>query len=386
MLKIKQGWYYYQPKRVNLAKIHKNLLASIPKIDDDSISGLETLLNNIISDSQFSEQEVERKILARLPTAINTEVEQAVDTSLNNFQATGGFSVDYNNGKASAAWQEYYTKAAEYKKMPTEINAKKKKDALTEALKLQGRLNTLKGQLFESFIQAVLKSAPEPTNELVQNTVNDLINYVDKSNTPITTQGKQQYNTVITIGEDTVKYSSQGKVDVQGPSPFKKSETMFVSAKNYSQLRDISLLGKGNVLGLLEKWNNATNDDIVYAAQVLSKKGAYSTTGYNLIKKIFSIQALSGSNSQDRANVLITNIKSRKKHPIRVIGVSQLLNKIGEEQAQSQQYFIFNPDPFNAELEEEESAQNYLKNLKLSIKLSKEALKVKFLNALSHQG
>ena len=383
---LKQGWYEKAPKsnNIDLKRIHDRMIENIPKIDKTSVNNLSKILNQIVTDNSYNENEFNQKIFSKIPQLLSETINNNVEEVVKKYNVSSGFQVDYNpeyHKTAQQAWENYSILAKQYKSNPTEINALEMKAAKSEALSLQGKLNTLKGQLFEGFLQAAILSIPQDATNLTNDKLNELLSNFISNQSIINTKGTDRYSTSIVVDEKEIKYMSQGKVDVVGPSPFKNADEMFISAKNYSSLRNIQLVSGANIFGLMDKWD--TNEDTVaYACQILSKKGAYNTTGYNLIKKIFAIQALVGSNNKDISNILVINIKSRKKNPIVVLSTSNLINQIYNEQ-NNKKAFIFSPDPLNKGQSDTESAFNYLNNIKLSVKLNSEMLKQKYLQNLT---
>ena len=383
---LKQGWYEKAPKsnNIDLKRIHERMIENIPKIDKTSVNNLSKILNQIVTDNSYNENEFNQKIFSKIPQLLSETIDNNVEEVVKKYNVSSGFQVDYNpeyHKTAQQAWKNYSILAKQYKSNPTEINALEMKAAKSEALSLQGKLNTLKGQLFEGFLQAAILSIPQDATNLTNDKLNELLSNFISNQSIINTKGTDRYSTSIVVDEKEIKYMSQGKVDVVGPSPFKNADEMFISAKNYSSLRNIQLVSGANIFGLMDKWD--TNEDTVaYACQILSKKGAYNTTGYNLIKKIFAIQALVGSNNKDISNILVINIKSRKKNPIVVLSTSNLINQIYNEQ-NNKKAFIFSPDPLNKGQSDTESAFNYLNNIKLSVKLNSEMLKQKYLQNLT---
>jgi hypothetical protein len=55
-------------------------------------------------------------------------------------------------------------------------------------------------------------------------------------------------------------------VDTEVPSPFLDGTKWFASAKNYSSLRDIELLGKGSIIGLISQGFNSKESKYIYNA------------------------------------------------------------------------------------------------------------------------
>jgi hypothetical protein len=124
-------------------------------------------------------------------------------------------------------------------------------DAKRAALSLQGRLSGLSGQAFESLLQVLIPVVKDSVNDIATATVNDLIGILDKT-VKIETLGTKNEAISFFIGEDEVKISAQGKIDVAARSPFiGEKDLLNISAKNYSKLRDIHLLSGGSVVGLI---------------------------------------------------------------------------------------------------------------------------------------
>ena len=203
-------------------------------------------------------------------------------------------------------------------------------DALKAALSINGSMNAIRGQIFESFLQMVIPIISTVGFDEIDTIINQLVENLQNSKTAINTTGSTKDKISLQLGDKMMQIVSQGKVDVSVPSPFTTNENIksLISAKNYSSTRDIHILSGAVVVGLMSQWP-VSERDISY--------GHYGLTVYtpqpallNEMKSLMAIQGLAGSqvqNSDKLANIFILNTQS-KKNPIKVVSIPILLDAI----------------------------------------------------------
>ena len=379
-MRLGQNWFWKSFKtKPNLnnvvSRLRKNLTVLKPKA---KVEELEEALNQLVLDNTNFTDETVNQIYARLPQVLAKAGENNNIITVNNrFQVS--------SQEASTAWAEYIRLRNQYSQEASNIDIERLESAKTQAIAATAKLNTIKGQLFESFLQATLPIINNTADGMVAQVANELTDMLQNTTGPISTQGSQHSSVTYTFNGKTTTVSSQGKVDVQVKSPLLDGQELFVSAKNYSKLRNIGLLSKANVLGLMAAWPNTSDDMINYACQVLTKNKEIDNADNDILDKIFIIQALAGSKSaQDAgANLLITNIASRKQRPISVMYIPDMITELVEESEDFHRNFIIEPENRFQNFAANEEAENYLqKQLRLSVHLDKEVLKNHYLRQL----
>ena len=379
-MRLGQNWFWKSFKtKPNLnnvvSRLRKNLTVLKPKA---KVEELEEALNQLVLNNTNFTDETVNQIYTRLPQVLSKVGENNNIITVNNrFQVS--------SQEASTAWAEYIRLRNQYTQEASNIDIDRLENAKTQAIAATAKLNTIKGQLFESFLQATLPILNDTADEMIAQTANELTDMLQNTTGPISTQGSQHSSVTYTFNGKTTTVSSQGKVDVQVKSPLLDGQELFVSAKNYSKLRNIGLLSKANVLGLMAAWPNTSDDMINYACQVLTKNKEIDNADNDILDKIFIIQALAGSKSaQDAgANLLITNIASRKQRPISVMYIPDMITELVEESEDFHRNFIIEPENRFQNFAANEEAENYLqKQLRLSVHLDKEVLKNHYLRQL----
>lgn len=383
-MRLGQNWFWKSFKtKPNLnnvvSRLRKNLTVLKPKA---KVEELEEALNQLVLDNTNFTDETVNQIYARLPQVLAKAGENNNIITVNNrFQVS--------SQEASTAWAEYIRLRNQYSQEASNIDIERLESAKTQAIAATAKLNTIKGQLLESFLQATLPIINNTTDKMTAQVANELTDMLQNTTGPISTQGSQHSSVTYTFNGKTATVSSQGKVDVQVKSPLLEGQELFVSAKNYSKLRNIGLLSKANVLGLMAAWPNTSDDMINYACQVLTKNKEIDNADNDILDKIFIIQALAGSKSaQDAgANLLITNIASRKQRPISVMYIPDMITELVEESEDFHRNFVIEPEnrfqSFATDKEGKIAAENYLqKQLRLSVHLDKEVLKNHYVRQL----
>lgn len=350
--------------------------------DQSQLNSLSDLLNQVVRSQQFENSHIAEKILERLPQIVDKSGEEAIQ----NLNITTNMKV--YTPESRDAWSRYGQLSRQYKEaLDQGINdlslANQVDEVKRAALSLQGRLSGLSGQAFESLLQVLIPIVKDNVNDVATTTVNELIGILDKT-VKIETLGTKNEAVSFFIGEDEVKISSQGKIDVSAQSPFiGENDLLNISAKNYSKLRDIHLLSGGSVVGLISQWpidNNVKN----YYYNAL---GVWNPDTYlQEARLLFAIQALAGRGDKELANVLILNIRSRT-NPISVISIKSLLKGIENNPIEGQTAFNmkFNSLPAYATGEmrtDEQEFKSRISKITLDTTLNKAYLMTKYISQL----
>lgn len=380
MLKMIKFQEFEAMSKPPLQKVKDTMMNKINlQADQEQLKNLSTKLNQIVLDQSFKDNKIYDKIFNRIP--------QIVEGGFNNVKigAKGGVYTDESLRK----WQEYKALSTEYNNLKNQkienlTLAQQRDDALHEALSLQGSLNSLQGQAFESLLQTLLPLVSANVEELSEEVVNSLLETIE-SKSVIKTKGSDTNTITIDIDGEKVKITSQGKIDVEASSPFiADSDFLKVSAKNYSKLRDINLLSKGSVVGLISQWPT-TNEVKNYYYNALGVW--HPDTFLQEARFIFGIQSLAGrgGDESELANILILNIRSRN-NPISVVSIKSLLQDIDSNPRANDEAFkmIFNTLPvFNQG--EERSSDEFRKKVTavtLDTSLNKAYLTLNYLKHL----
>lgn len=313
---------FSQQKPPSLEKARENIMERLDYgSEQQKLNNLSTLLNTIINSQKFKESDVASRILERIPQIID----QGASEGLSNLSISNKMGVATSASKD--AWREYGIKSSEYKRQVEQgienaSLAKEVEQAKKVALSLQGKLNTLQGQAFESLLQCLLPLISENTQNLASEIVDQLLSNLNNMTGAIQTSGSKSYTIDLQLDEYQTSITSQGKVDVSVNSPFiSESDVLQISAKNYSQLRNIHLLKGGSVVGLISQWPTSESDKQYY----YNALGVWHPDKYlQNARLIFGIQSLVGRGDQDLASILILNIRSRV-NPISVISTKSLI-------------------------------------------------------------
>lgn len=350
--------------------------------DQSQLNSLSNMLNQVIRSQQFENSHIAEKILERLPQIVDKGGEEAIQ----NLSITKNMKV--YTPESRDAWSRYSQLSRQYKEaLDQGINdlalANQVDEAKRAALSLQGRLSGLSGQAFESLLQVLIPIVKENVSDIANTTVNELMSILDKT-VKIETLGTKNEAVSFFIGEDEVKISSQGKIDVSAQSPFiGENDLLNISAKNYSKLRDIHLLSGGSVVGLISQWPTDNNIKNYY----YNALGVWNPDSYlQEARLLFAIQALAGRGDAELANVLILNIRSRT-NPISVISIKSLLRGIENNPIEGQTAFNmkFNSLPAYATGEmrtDEQEFKSRISKVTLDTTLNKAYLMTKYISKL----
>lgn len=335
--------YYANAKRQMISELQNGAITF------QQANKLQEILNQLVISSSFSDE-----IIQQLWNKIAPE--------LQNYQTDKSFKV--SSAELSKAWANYYKAKQQYKQM---INASEEellnkeqeyKVLQTKALKLQGKITKKQGDLFEAFLQIILKyiTLQEEKNteagidEIIYNFIRDI----------------QTISRIKTAGSNTQKRKSghvtQQKVDVSIVLP--EGINLDISAKNYSKLSNLTLLRGALLKNLVEEWpelyGSKTAKGKVYKKLKTERQFELGP------KQLMSIQGLTATSAKElKANVLIANFRNSKT-PIRVLPTFQYLCKALDQEELFNKSFIF-----KTQINTDKISNSYI-----TIKLSKEIMKL----------
>lgn len=327
-----------------------------------------------------------------LQSAISESMPNLTDLQIkDNFQTT--------TPALSKAWQEYSKLQWANKKalaqgleMPYDIDTlnKAKKMALT----LQGSVSRAKGQTLETFLAGLQETFRTIAENMITDSAESLANFLKQGiqnadfTTVTNTEGLLR-NETITLNIDDEKFvlkGAQQKVDITLPSPFSGQSDWRITAKNYSIQKDVHLLSGGSFLRLLYYGVQPTNNDsfkfLLNALTIPSSN--WTSANLNQLKKIFMIEAISGGQIDNLANVMVITLNNLKK-PFRIISIPDLLTFIFKKNHLDA--FIFEPilekalpiGDKNARTEQDLEA---IRNFTVNVTLSKSVLTLQYLKQL----
>lgn len=368
------------------------MISQIENYSQSDAKKLEDILNQIISSDGFNDN-IASQLVGKLDSVVRRGGEQGIYKIGDNLKVS--------TPELSAAWAQYHKALNMYKNDATlaaaGISAEEKaKPLLKQALALQGSLNTIQGDALEGFLQMVLPIVESKVQEVgdigVESIMAELETTLKTTQGTIKTLGAQNRTMEVELDDQKWSIKSQGKVDVSVPAPsIGKDFAMQITAKNYSSLRDVSLLGGGSAAGLISQWpvSTAARDHFYNALTVWEGPEQILAAG----RTLFGIQSLIGAGKEEiKANVMILNIRSNK-NPIRVISLSALLKDILKQNSNSE---IGSGNPFRVEFNPslqlfkksegariEEEFVSRVRNLKVDTHLNKAYLHASYLSGLS---
>ena len=222
----------------------------------------------------------------------------------------------------------------------------------TALKKVQGMISNYRGQVFEQVIKAIMYESGEILSRLTEQTTQQLLTNLFIDNRGITIDlldnkikdkkredallnvkkmeaNQTKDNIIIDIydndksedGHLTIKGGKQ-KTDVQIKMPGR--QFFKASLKNYGasdKSRTISLLSKGNVASFISQWPGSTKMQRNLAVNGLSAIDL-NESQFNIMKKIFIIQAAMGSSKKldVTSDYFIINT-NKEKRPIKVLSM-----------------------------------------------------------------
>lgn len=324
---------------------------------DSEAKVLETALNNAINKNKENYLMVIKKIMKELDNQVYERLKELGKNIRNNnedafiFQKEGSVRLNQENIKNSA--KKYMEKFKEIASTLRTSNSskkeqKKERSEIEQIIdKLNGGLNKFRGDIFENFLALILDDIEINSLNLIEQTVEDLEGKISKSieklksqNISLSWQGYQGKNAKVSGGSIVKKMGlsvdgkevaftgSQGKTDIAISGldgDFSNNSALGISAKSYLESGRISLLSGGNIGSLISEWP-VSGDLKNLAINGLSAK-TIATSQFNLMKKIFLIQALAGTSQDElKSQFLIIN-RNNINNPFLVFSVYDLLFK-----------------------------------------------------------
>lgn len=344
--------YFASAQSKMLKSIHQNKNS----ISFTEAKKLQDILNTLLQSSNFDDQTVQT-----LWSKVSNNKHWEVSTSLK-----------VSTTDLKQAWSDYYSLLDKYNKemeksdqeLTNQIQTLEQLKTLkSKALGLQGRVSKLQGDLFEAFLQVVLGEAKHNLDEMIELNEEQLIDEFKKGLNSV------KDIKIITEGATTLKrasgHATQVKTDVVANLP--QGVQLNLSAKNYGKLRDITMVGKARVGNLLAEWprGSGRNKAIDEAYSSLSGTGQFNFEA----QKLLAIQGITGTSQEElKSQVLVVNINSGGKQPIRVLPIYEFLIKaldVGDQIDFNKKYFKFITEK-----------NEPISNSNLTIKLKKDNLKL----------
>lgn len=389
MMKLEtfQVWNKKSKPYAQYEQIKKKMLSNIAYIKQEDANILAGQLNQMIANASFSDQKIMQHLLNKLPSVIKRGAQEGIS----NLEVKPGMKV--TSSESSVAWVQYYTA---YNRLKAEENMTEQQLRNNEELntlrrvaqQAQGKISNIQGDIFEAFLQEAVPLLAEKTKQLGENELNQLIGDLKKSiesKSIIETQGNESETITFQFGEDSIKISSKGKIDVSLPAPFLSTDfPLNISAKNYRNLQAIHLLGGGSVLGLISQWPTSENNKNYFVNALTIYDAPEKLLQYG--KMLFAIQSLAGHKGQkEMANVLILNIGNKKTNPIRIISIGALLQNLGLENIDSiftMKYSSQIPLFSQGSIRTKKEFTKRIKSLTLDTTLNKQILYMSYINKL----
>lgn len=358
-----------------------------------------SILNQVIHSGNF--ETFSNELLQKVIQATNYDISPLGEIG---FKTSGGKSqtLALKSSEASIKWAQFHQKTSGMSKEQQKMMLADKNSDLSkikkEASSLSGKLNLMKGQILESFLQAISAAIEAESIDMAEAGATDVVVELLKNKLPnvlitggedlVKTPGSKSSSINVIIGDTFIKkISSQKKVDVEVPSPFLDGTKWFASAKNYSSLQDISLIGNGSLIGLISQGFNSKESKYVCNAFTIPTSN-WTSVNMQQLKQIFAIQALIGQKADEvKANVLVLSINSRPKNPISVISTHALLDKVFNDTKLQHSAFKFNPQlenllPVGDGTARKQEPSNILNNIAISIALNRSVIAAKYISQL----
>ena len=253
-------------------------------------------------------------------------------------------------GSIKLNWSHIMNHKKEFETVIDQICSKmngyqKGEDINTSLSRIEGSLNKIRGDIFEKFLEIIFdhisvnldEIAEAADGEVVDRIVDAIGKVMTDNRIKVTVQkrktGKKMGDVIkesidITVnGNELMIKQGQQKTDVKIGGLTNLGQTLNdvgISAKNYSSgQRQISLLGSANVIGLISSWT-VLNSVKLLAANGLSA-GDIHTEQFDIIKEIFKIQGLMGTEGESIKSQLLVINRNTKRNPFLVLSVYEML-------------------------------------------------------------
>ena len=382
-----------------LQKVRDNLLQ---QIEGQNIQAecnmLSQSLNSLIRSVEF--QQFGNELLNTIVTNSNIDLSSLGQIS---FKTSKGMNQNLalKSAAASAKWREFSnlanTMSKEQKKMELANPESSLAIKRAEALSLNGKLNHIKKQLMESLLLAVNNTFATEVIEVAEQGATNALTELLKTNLPnvlvtggedlLRTQGSETGQVKVVIGDTYLKtITTQKKVDVTVQSPFLNGSKWYMSAKNYSTLRDIDLLSKGSLIGLISQGFDARGAKYVYNAFSIPDSD-WTSVNMHQLKQIFAIQALTGQKAGEvKSNVLVLSLNDRV-NPIRIVSTYALLQRVFNDTQMQNTAFKFSPElsntiPVGTSNSRKNEPNKLLNNIAVSIALNRSTIMARYVATL----
>lgn len=395
---------FIEAEKPNMVAIKTRLLDQIQgDIFQAECNELAKKLNKLIHDVSF--EGMSQELLNKIVEASNINLDSLGNIDFKRkYDSKQKANFALTSSELEAAWRQLKKASEGLTEEQKKIQLKNSESDLSKWQKivnqLEGSLNNIRGQIFESYLNAIGETIKLYSKDMIEsvatNEVDNLLKLlkskmgeviIQKGDELVQTEGADSQKVDIIIGDTYIKtIDSKKKVDVTIPSPFQDQQSWFISAKNYSKLRNIDLLSNGSILGLLSQGLTPQESKYFYNAFTIPSSN-WTTKNIHHIKQIFAIQALSGQKANEtKANVLVLSINSNKD-PIRVVSIKSLINKIIKDKTQDST-FIFSPELNSLIPSGDTDARNELdikkvKDYNISIALNRVVLYLSYLKQLT---
>lgn len=310
-----------------LEKYKKNLKGSLCQAEAKK---LQTALNKMVNE----QSENYNKLVDYFIEKLNNELYNAL-AALNN---SGRGAVVRKKGASfllsTKAAQNYEKEIKDIAKRYLGEDNVKADAGIPEIIsQLNGKLNKLRGDIFENILAYVLDDSVKIAgNEIEIKTENLLAGFINNgsviksgSKTSKVTGSERKESITITLGRRGYTISgSQGKTDVRiGCLDGDISSGIGVSAKSYTSRRRIHLVSSANLAGLVSQWPVKEVEKSL-AMNAFSSRDAKENQ-YNISKQIFLLQALMGTPGVDFLSELFIINKNTSKNPFIVLSTYDLI-------------------------------------------------------------
>lgn len=351
---------------------------------------LQTFFNKVVNGTE-KQQDIFERITQRMINQLNNaNYNKILDTfsnaGLNDVFSIKGGTIKLNKTKMLSDQYEKLTIQLANEMSPlTEKQLKDRGGRLRNAKEsfdtLNGSINKLRGDIFETFVKEVFNSVESTFGNFATKTGTDValevLSAANSNGRAKVTGGDPKESMTITVtGLDNSEKTtftiagSQGKSDVvvEGLYPKNKLRKVGFSAKSYSGSGDksgfsnyITILSGANILNLIADWPGSSLLKNL-ALNGLSAKSIFNGQ-FESMKKIFAIQGLAGLRSEEVMSEFFIINTNEKKDPIVVFSVYDLLFNVVK--GNQEEIFEFKGiEPMEYDTEEGRNYKDFIKFIK----------------------
>lgn len=307
-------------------EIFNKYKTKIQGISKQEAKKLQDALNGAIKNQSENYQKLINNFIDELDTGLLREL-QKLNSSAGNVVTMKGAS--FSLSKVSA----YEEKIREIAQRALGDKVKVEDSLSTVISRLNGQLNTLRGDIFENILAYVLDDSVTILNgkieqgekELLQNFERNIMKNFEKlSYNSTKVSGAELKDSIsITIGDKGYTISgSKGKTDVTISSLGGQFNTG-ISAKSYTSSRRIHLVSQANLAGLIAQWP-IEEEQKNLALNAFTSKDQIGAQ-YNLSKSIFLLQALMGTEEDNLLSELFIINRNTQEDPFIVLSTADLI-------------------------------------------------------------